>query len=79
MKINKLIKSLFIFISLGSVFIIPFYFILVNASKHQSEINLSNLCFPSEIYLWENLKEVFTARNYQHVLAFFNSSMITIF
>ena len=50
MKINKLIKSLLIFISLGSVFIIPFYFILVNASKHQSEINLSNLYFPSEIY-----------------------------
>lgn len=79
MKINKLIKSLLIFISLGSVFIIPFYFILVNASKHQSEINLSNLYFPSEIYLWENLKEVFSARNYQLVLAFFNSSMITIF
>ena len=79
MKINKLIKSLLIFISLGSVFIIPFYFILVNASKHQSEINLSNLYFPSEIYLWENLKEVFSSRNYQLVLAFFNSSMITIF
>lgn len=79
MKFNKLIKSSFIFFSLGSVFIIPFYFILVNASKHQSEINLSNLYFPSKIYLWENLKEVFAARNYQLVLAFFNSTMITVF
>ena len=79
MKFKKLIKSKFIFFSLGSVFIIPFYFILVNASKHQSEINLSNLYFPSKIYLWENLKEVFAARNYQLVLAFFNSTMITVF
>lgn len=79
MKFKKLIKSSFIFFSLGSVFIIPFYFILVNASKHQSEINLSNLYFPSKIYLWENLKEVFGARNYQLVLAFFNSTMITVF
>ena len=79
MKFKKLIKSSFIFFSLGSVFIIPFYFILVNASKHQSEINLSNLYFPSKIYLWENLKEVFAARNYQLVLAFFNSTMITVF
>jgi len=79
MKFKKLIKSSFIFFSLGSIFIIPFYFILVNASKHQSEINLSNLYFPSKIYLWENLKEVFAARNYQLVLAFFNSTMITVF
>tara|TARA_B100001057_G_scaffold112984_1_gene111262 strand:+ start:3109 stop:3942 length:834 start_codon:yes stop_codon:yes gene_type:complete len=79
MKFKKLIKSSFIFFSLGSIFIIPFYFILVNASKHESEINLSNLYFPSKIYLWENLKEVFAARNYQLVLAFFNSTMITVF
>ena len=79
MKISKLFKSIFIFLSLGSIFIIPFYFILVNASKHESEINLSNLNFPSKIYLWENLVEVFAARNYQLVLAFFNSTLITVF
>jgi len=79
MKISKLFISIFIFLSLGSIFIIPFYFILVNASKHQSAINLSNLNIPSKIYLWENLVEVFAARNYELVLAFFNSTLITVF
>ena len=79
MKISKLFISIFIFLSLGSIFIIPFYFILVNASKHQSAINLSNLNIPSKIYLWENLVEVFAARNYELVLAFFNSALITVF
>ena len=79
MKISKFFKSIFIFLSIGSIFLIPFYFILVNASKHESEINLSSLYFPSKIYLWENLLEVFAARNYQLVLAFFNSTLITVF
>lgn len=60
------------------VFIIPFYFILINSFKTSREASLMNLSWPTVFQIAENYTEVFQARNYMIVRAFFNSTFITI-
>lgn len=61
-----------------ALFIVPFYFMLVNSLKFQKESNLLTISWPSEIHL-ENYKEVFTYANYQLVTAYKNSLTLTLF
>ena len=61
-----------------ALFIVPFYFMLVNSLKSQKESNLLTISWPSEIHL-ENYKEVFTYANYQLVTAYKNSLTLTLF
>ena len=61
-----------------ALFIVPFYFMLVNSLKSQKESSLLTISWPSEIHL-ENYKEVFTYANYQLVTAYKNSLTLTLF
>lgn len=61
-----------------ALFIVPFYFMLVNSLKSQKESNFLTISWPSEIHL-ENYKEVFTYANYQLVTAYKNSLTLTLF
>lgn len=61
------------------IFVVPLYFVFVNALKDPSEAALLSLDWPSTIHLWENFKEVISARNYMLLLAFYNSTMLTLF
>lgn len=61
------------------VFCIPFYFILLTAMKTAPDAALMNLQWPKQNMLWENIKEVFGARNYMLVRAFWNSTLLTVF
>lgn len=61
-----------------ALFIVPFYFMLVNSLKSQKESNLLTISWPSEIHL-ENYKEVFTYAKYQLVTAYKNSLTLTLF
>ena len=61
-----------------ALFIVPFYFMLVNSLKSQKESNLLTISWPSELHL-ENYKEVFTYANYQLVTAYKNSLTLTLF
>lgn len=61
-----------------ALFIVPFYFMIVNSLKSQKESNLLTISWPSEIHL-ENYKEVFTYANYQLVTAYKNSLTLTLF
>lgn len=60
------------------VFIIPFYFILINSFKTSREASLMDLAWPTVFQIVENYTEVFQARDYMIVRAFFNSTFITI-
>ncbi len=60
------------------VFIVPFVFILFMAVKSKSEAALFTFTWPTEWFFVENLIEVVKARNYMLLLAYFNSTVITV-
>ena len=60
------------------VFLIPFYFMLVNSLKSQQEAGQLSMAWPSEIH-FENYVTVFQYANYQLVTAFKNSFLLTLF
>ncbi|MBP1861766.1 carbohydrate ABC transporter permease [Rhizobium herbae] len=60
------------------VFILPFLFILIQALKSKSEASRLSFSLPQEWLFWQNLIAVFKARDYQLLLAYFNSTLITV-
>ncbi len=83
MKISKLLKeywvdavALFIF---GIIFIVPFIFMFLTASKTPKEAGLFEFSLPSKFQFFENLFEVIKSRDYRMIRALFNSTMLTVF
>ena len=60
------------------VFIVPFVFIVINAVKDKRESSLRSFAWPSNWHFWDNLVDVIQTRDYMLVLAFVNSSILTI-
>lgn len=60
------------------VFITPFLFTFFMAVKSKREAALFLFTWPSEWHFWANLTEVIKARNYMLLLAYFNSTVITV-
>lgn len=60
------------------VFILPFLFTFLMAVKTKKEAALFLFSWPSEWQFWANLTEVVKARNYMLLLAYFNSTLITV-
>lgn len=60
------------------LFIIPFYFILINSFKSSREASKMNLQWPNVFHIVENYREVIQAQDYMLIRAFFNSAFITI-
>ena len=60
------------------IFIVPFYFIVVNAVKDRREASLRSIALPSEWHFWDNLVAVIQTRNYMVVTAFINSTILTV-
>ena len=60
------------------VFILPFLFTFLMAVKTKKEAALFLFSWPSEWQFWANLTEVIKARNYMLLLAYFNSTVITV-
>ncbi|MCX7646672.1 MAG: carbohydrate ABC transporter permease [Rhodobacteraceae bacterium] len=60
------------------IFILPFVYILLMAVKTKQEAALFLFAWPSEWRAWENLVEVVQTRNYMLLLAYFNSTVITL-
>lgn len=59
------------------VFIIPFLFMVVNSLKERREANRLSLSLP-EVPMWENFVEVLQTNDYQILIAFKNSFILTI-
>lgn len=60
------------------VFIIPFVFIFLMAAKTKQEASRLAFSLPGDWQLWQNLVDVIQARNYMLLLAYFNSTVITV-
>lgn len=60
------------------VFILPFVFILFMAVKTKQEASLFLFNWPQDWQLWQNLVDVVKTRNYMLLLAYFNSTLITV-
>jgi raffinose/stachyose/melibiose transport system permease protein len=71
------VGSLAILVS-GIIFIVPFAFILVTALKTRPEAALLEFSWPSEIAIVENFQAVFEARDYMLIIAFINSTILTV-
>ncbi|MEX2694972.1 carbohydrate ABC transporter permease [Rhizobium mongolense] len=59
-------------------FVLPFVFIALQAVKSKSEASRLDFALPKQWLFWNNLAAVFQARDYQLVLAYFNSTLITV-
>lgn len=77
--VRKLFSEILAIILSLIIFGVPFYFVIVNASKDTKESSLLNMELPSSFQLVENIQSVMAAQNGMIVRAFFNSMMITGF
>lgn len=77
-KNRKLILGLASLAAVTVVFIVPFIFIFLTAVKSRSEASRLDFSWPTEWHLIENLVSVVEARNYMLLLAYFNSTVITV-
>jgi len=58
------------------IFIVPFYFIILNSLKNRRDAGLMNLNLPDALH-FQNFADVIATNNYMLVRAFFNSVIIT--
>jgi raffinose/stachyose/melibiose transport system permease protein len=60
------------------VFIVPFAFIVLTASKTQQEASLLQFSWPTEWVFFQNLAAVISTGNYILIRAFINSVILTV-
>jgi len=66
-------------IVIGTVFLVPFTFIILTASKTGAEAALFEFSWPSQFQLFENIREVLTFGNNRMFRAMWNSTILTVF
>lgn len=77
-KLGKIMAEIFAILLTVILFVIPFYFILINSFKNSKEASKMNLQWPNVFQILENYREVIQAQDYMLVRAFFNSAFITV-
>lgn len=60
------------------LFLVPFAFVFTMAAKDTNEASLLEFSWPTHFQLWENVVEVFRARDFMLIIAFINSTILTI-
>jgi raffinose/stachyose/melibiose transport system permease protein len=60
------------------VFVVPFAFILLTAVKNQQQASLLDFSWPTEFRVVDNFREVIETRDYMLVIAFINSTILTV-
>lgn len=60
------------------IFIVPFAFIFLTAAKTKQDASRLLFTWPEQWQLWQNFTDVLKARNYMLLLAYFNSTLITV-
>jgi raffinose/stachyose/melibiose transport system permease protein len=60
------------------LFVIPFVFMFLQAIKSEDEALDLSFSLPTSWHVWDNLKEVFSARDFMLVTAFRNSIILTV-
>lgn len=62
----------------GVIFVIPFLFLFLLASKDQTQAAQLDFSWPVHFQLWQNLVDVVQARDYLLIIAFINSFILTV-
>ncbi|MGV8952427.1 MAG: carbohydrate ABC transporter permease [Cypionkella sp.] len=62
----------------GVVFLVPFAFIVLTAFKDQKQSARLDFSWPDGNYLWQNIVEVASTRNWMLITAFVNSTILTV-
>jgi raffinose/stachyose/melibiose transport system permease protein len=60
------------------VFVIPFLFIVLIAAKDRAQAAELDFSWPHHFQLWQNIKDTIAARDYILVIAFINSTILTV-
>jgi len=60
------------------VFLVPFFFVIVNAMKTRQEASLRSIDVPPVWHFFDNLIEVIQTRDYMLLTAFINSIILTV-
>lgn len=60
------------------IFVLPFLFIFLTAAKTKQDASLLTFTMPQQWQLWQNFMDVISARDYMLLLAYFNSTLITV-
>ena len=60
------------------IFVVPFAFVFTMAAKDANEASLLEFSWPTNFQLWENVVQVFQARDYMLIIAFINSTVLTV-
>lgn len=74
----KIVTEILSVLGASIVFLVPFAFIILTASKTKAEAALLRFTWPTVIEAWANLVQVVQARDYMLLTAFFNSLVITV-
>jgi raffinose/stachyose/melibiose transport system permease protein len=59
-------------------FIVPFAFVFTMAAKDENEASMLQFSWPTHFQLWDNVVHVFESRDYMLVIAFINSTILTV-
>jgi raffinose/stachyose/melibiose transport system permease protein len=65
-------------LSFSVVFLVPFAFIVLTAVKDRQQASLLSFAWPADLQLVENLTTVLKTRDYLLVIAFINSTVLTV-
>jgi raffinose/stachyose/melibiose transport system permease protein len=60
------------------IFVVPFLFMAVTALKSRPEANLLSFSWPKQLQFVQNFQEVISSRDYMLVIAFINSTILTV-
>jgi raffinose/stachyose/melibiose transport system permease protein len=82
MRVRKFIANVWIdvaaLVTIGIVFVVPFVFILLTASKPRPEAALFEFSWPSKFQLMENIRDVMLFGDNRMFLALWNSTLLTV-
>jgi len=74
---NRLLSAVAILLSV-IVFVVPFAFVLLTAVKDRQQSSLLDFSWPKHFQLVQNFVDVVKARDYMLIIAFINSTILTV-
>jgi raffinose/stachyose/melibiose transport system permease protein len=60
------------------LFVVPFLFMIVNAFKTRQDASRLGFSWPTQFQLVQNFQDVITSRDYMLIIAFINSTILTV-
>lgn len=76
--LSRIWKDVLALVVIGIVFVVPFIFIVLTASKTRQEASLLEFSLPGNFQLIENMRTVLTFGNGRMLLALWNSTLLTV-